>query len=141
MPTEKICVVLFRVDGIEAPDFTSQPFYEGMERFHQEDLDRTVSMLTVTVSRVLEGDCATGEMRLFTRARTSEKSTTIAGMRRQLICPGDEVVGIVAMESTLYDGHPFLSGSTYFVFGEPNTDDYLGYLADPVLRLYNQRPR
>jgi len=139
------CPIVFTVESIEAPGLDTLSFYQSADLITKQIYEYELSVLNVSISRILAGDCPPVLERFYTIAPTTIRGCDIAGERRQKIYPGAEVVGVLSWGGPGYGGAPRLG--SYFVFGTPGTDHYLGYLDARITSLFKrhaqqyQRPR
>ena len=135
---DSACAVVFTVVKIEVPDLDELDFYQSANSMLKKVYETELTLLTINVSRVIGGDCAVGEQRVYTLAITPNRGADIAGHPRQVLFEGCEAVGILPQGSTAFGGRPCLSGGPYFVFGVPGSEGYLRESVEPVLSLYEE---
>ena len=138
---DSACAVVFTVVKIEAPDLEGLDFYRSAGALQREFYKSALTLLTIDVSRVIGGECAVGEHRVYTTISTPIRGVDVAGYPRQALCDGCEAVGILPQGSPAFGGKPSLSGRGYFVFGVPGSKGYLRETVEPVLSLYEEHFR
>lgn len=131
-----LCWVAFEVTSIEAPALDEFAFYHDAHPAYREIYENELSILHIVVTDVLAGDCSLGSHILLTLAITPIRGADITGIRRQTICVGSEVVGVISDRSVLFGGLPALSPNSYFVFGVPDCPSYLGTRRRRILDVY-----